>query len=355
MSPARGPESPEPGPTAAPRKVTRADVARHAGVSDAVVSYTLNGGPPVAAATRARVLESVRVLGYTPNAAARALRLGSSRLLGVIVPDSTNPFWAELCHAVETVADGRGYGVLVVNAHDRSGETARHLAALASRQVDGVLIATSISAADVPVYDAAGVSWAALNPSEPVSGVPGVGIDLVDGARRATEHLVRVHGHRRIAFVGPDRGETTLGAGRLDGWLAALDEAGLPRGPVFSSAFTRRAGYDAGRSVAAVHDSVDAVFASSDMIAMGVMRALHEAGLRIPEDVAVVGFDGSPESEYSWPALTTLQQPVQELAARAVEHLLRRGAGGHAEPAPLRGELVVRASCGCSAVAGRGA
>ncbi|MGO2749734.1 MAG: LacI family DNA-binding transcriptional regulator [Pseudoclavibacter sp.] len=321
----------------APRKVTRRDVARHAGVSDAVVTYTLNGKAPVAPATAARVRESVRVLGYTPNAAARALKMGSSRLIGIIVPDTTNPFWSELCQQVEHVAAREGYAVLVVNSHDDDKQAIALANSLASRQVDGFLVASIVHPNEVTVFDALGIRWATLNNPHPIPGAMGVGVDLEQGARDATRHLVE-HGYRRIAFVGSTRDA------RYDGWMAELASAGLEPGLVFPADFERRSGYLAGRNLAAASAQVDAVFVSSDQLAIGAMRALHEAGVDIPGDIAVVSFDGTEDAEYAWPALTTLAQPTPELAEQALLRLL--GVGVIPDERP-RGELIIRRSCGC--------
>lgn len=324
-----------------PRQVTRHEVAVHAGVSDAVVSYTLNGGAPVAPATAARVRESVRLLGYTPNAAARALKLGTSNLLAVIVPDSTNPLWAQLCHSVETAAAARGTSVLVVNAHD-APTVLRYMRTLASRQIDGVLLATNIRPDEVGELDATGVRWVALNQPLPLTGALSAGTDLTAGGRLATEHLIRVHGCRRIAYVGWEDD------GRFTGWGEALSHAGRPRGPVFPAPFSREGGYSAGRSLAGVAESVDAVFASSDLVAIGVLLALHEAGVSVPDQIAMIGFDGAPESAYTWPTLTTVRQPIERIAEVAVDNLLR-GDGRSPDHAVLQGELVLRRSCGCEA------
>ncbi|WP_022885582.1 LacI family DNA-binding transcriptional regulator [Glaciibacter superstes] len=321
------------------RKVTRKDVARYAGVSDAVVSYTLNGGAPVAPATAERVREAVRLLGYTPNASARALKLGSSHMIGVIVPDSTNPFWAELCRWVETVARSKGFAVLVLNANDSKAIRLEYLQTLASRQVDGVLLTGEIDALDVDRFNATGVRWAMLNQSTTIDGALGVGVDLAAGARDATAHLIW-HGYTRIAFIGE------MADARYGGWLSTLTEAGLAPGPLFDAKFTREGGYAAGQALAASHDSVDAVFVSSDMLASAVLRALHEADLAVPGEIAIASFDGSPESEYSWPALTTVRQPVQDLAAKAVAQLLHREQPPEDEQL-LAGTLIVRQSCGC--------
>jgi len=329
-------------PAASPRKVTRKDVARYAGVSDAVVSYTLNGGSSVAPATAARVREAVRLLGYTPNASARALKMGSARLIGVIVPDSSNPFFAELCQAVEAAAGPAGYEVLIVNSDDTKTRTLQHLQSLASRQVDGVLIATAVDETDVAALRAAGIRWALLNHDTSLEDALTVGMDLEAGARVATQHLVD-HGYRRISFIGQAQPTDP----RFRGWRSVVAQSGLEPGPTFFSPFTRAGGYVAGRELVALKERPDAVFISSDMLAVGALRAMHEAGLDVPGDLAIVSFDGSPESEYSWPSLTTIRQPVLSMGAAAVAQLTGTSPSPH-DHRRFEGELVIRRSCGCS-------
>ena len=326
--------------TPSPR-VTRREVAQHAGVSEAVVSYTLSGAAPVAAGTAARVRAAIRELGYIPNASARALRMGSSKLIGVIVPDASNLFTFDLCRAVETVARRSGYDVLTMNSdgdHDRIRELVQ---TLASRSVDGILLSLVVTQEDVEVLAESGLRWAVLNPTTAVPGARGVGVELADGARLATKHLVQ-HGYRRIGFVGLPEDP------RFEGWSRALQEAELERGPVFRSGFDRLEGYRAGRELARRHREADAVFISSDTIAHACLRALHEGGIDIPRQIAIVAFDGTAVAEYAWPALTTLKQPLDELATRALQQLLKDPT---AEPGPalaaLHGELIIRASCGC--------
>jgi LacI family transcriptional regulator len=327
-------------PPTGTRKVTRKDVARYAGVSDAVVSYTLNGGAPVAAATAARVREAVRLLSYTPNASARALKLGSARLIGVIVPDSANPYFAELCKAVEAAAVPAGYAVLVVNSNDTKKRTLEYLHSLASRQVDGVLIAATVDESDVPAFQATGVRWALLNHSSELAEAFTVGVDLEAGARAATEHLIS-HGYQTIAFIGQARPDDP----RYLGWRSALRAAGLEPGPTIYSPFTRPGGHAAGRELTGLRNRPEAVFVSSDMISIGVLRAIHEAGLNAPHDVALASFDGTVESEYSWPPLTTVRQPILAMGVAAVNQLIGRATSTSHQR--FEGELVIRRSCGC--------
>ena len=326
--------------SASRKSITRADVARYAGVSTAVVSYTLNNGPkPVAAATAARVRNAVEVLGYRPNAAARALKRGSSDMIGLVVPDSTNPFFAELAQATEVAAERRGFALVVINANGR--DVVEHAYKLAGRQVDGVLLACDLPLADVAALAASGIRLSLLNQLHPTEGTHAIGADLVAGTKLGVRHLLE-HGHTRIGFVGNSLSSDP----RLRGWEDALREAGLAPSLRFQAAYSRDGGYSAGQAVLASPDRPTALFVSTDMQAVGVLRALHEASIRIPDDIAIVSLDGTPESEYSWPALTTLRQPVRDMAVAAVAHLLGDGdTPNDHQLFPL--ELVTRQSCGC--------
>jgi LacI family transcriptional regulator len=325
------------------RRVTRADVARYAGVSPAVVSYTVNSGPGrVAASTRARVEEAVRVLGYRPNAAARTLKMGSTKMLGVVVPDSSNPFFARLGHALEDAAAARGYALIVANVEGDPENYAPSIRNLASRQVDGILSAADVSLSALSALSESGTPAVLLNQFEAVEGLQAIGPDLYGGARLAMEHLLW-HGHKKIAFIG-ETGPRDL---RERGWRDALAEAGCPIGPAIVAAYTREGGYAAGKALVARDSMPTAVFASSDQQGVGVLRALHEANVPVPQQIAIVSFDGSPESEYSWPALTTLEQPVQEMAFDAIEKLLHPQESSSFTLYPSK--LVVRQSCGCAA------
>ena len=323
-------------------RVTRKDVARYAGVSTAVVSYTLNGGPKkVSPETTQKVLEAVAALGYRPNATARALTMGSTEMLGLVVPDSRNPFFAELCHSAEAVAAGHGRAVLIVNAEGGTDEVTRHVHSLASRQVDGLLIASYVPPSSAGMLSDLRLPTVVLNQFVAMDGLPTIGVDLEAGARLGLEHLV-AHGHQDIAFVGGGDPEDR----REAGWRAVLEEAGLRARPALRAEFSPVGGYRAAQQMLARGGRPTAVFVSSDYQAMGVLRACHEAGLSIPADVAVVSFDGTVESEFSCPALTTVRQPLREMVTEAIRQLVDDDAwspGYRTYPA----ELVIRQSCGC--------
>ena len=316
--------------------VTRNDVAQYAGVSTAVVSYVVNEGPrPVAPETRDRVLEAIRVLGYRPNATARALRMGTTRTFGLITPDGGNPLFAELAKAIDKEAAARGYVVLQTGADGDPATEQAKIAELLIRRVSGLLLVAptedpDLSETDIPVI--------AINRVLPT--VSSVRPQYREGARRGVEHLLE-HGHRRIGLVigGGRSGERELG------WRDALRAAGLEDGPIARTTFSRRGGYDAGRELLAATKRPTAVFASSDLQAVGVLRAIHEAGLRIPDDIAVLAFDGTAETEYSWPPLSVVRQPLEQMAREAVSRLID---GQHAvEAVTYPTDLILRSSCGC--------
>lgn len=315
------------------RRVTRADVAREAGVSAAAVSYALDeASRKVSEDTRARVRAAAAALGYQPNVAARALKLGRAAQLGLVVPGVLNRFFAEIADHAELVAARRGLALMVTSAR-RSPAAA--VAQLAARQVDGVVLAIGREG-DLAPLRAAGIPAATVGFR--VDGVTGVGADRYQGGRLATEHLVQ-HGHERIGFIGPG-----VEGRRRRAWMDVLAESGGTPVELPATDFSRTRGYLAGQALAAMPDPPTAVFISSDEQAIGVLLALHEGGVRVPEDLAIVSFDGSQEAAYCWPPLTTVAQPLEEMVGLAVERML----GAHSDYVELPTTLVVRRSCGCT-------
>lgn len=326
--------------------VTRKDVARYAGVSTAVVSYVVNGGPKkVAPATEAKVQEAIRILGYRPNAAARALKMGSSQTLGLVIPDSSNPFWALLGHAVEVAAAGRGYALLLTNSDNQLDSERRHIRNLAARQVDGVVLASVMFEPDFVELVDAEIPSVLLNHASIAPGFNSVGVDLEAGARLAVEHLIG-HGHTNIGLAMGITADDEAD-GREQGWRRALEAAGLPVGPLARGGFDRPGGYAAGQLLLAADKRPTAIFASSDMQAIGLLRAIREAGLSVPDDIAVASFDGSVEAEYSWPALTTVEQPVWDMAEAAVSALVGENRNEPPQHRVFPTQLRIRQSCGC--------
>lgn len=336
--------SPSPPSRTRPRGATRNDVARAAGVSNAVVSYVINNGPrPVAEPTRLRVLRAIDELGYRPNAAARALKLARTRTVGLLVRDNANPFFAEFARAVEDAAFARNHAVLLGNSSGAPSRERAYIEAFLDRAVDGLMI---IGLSDSPPLDAVierGTPLVVLDRAPVQDGLATVLVDDAGGARVGTKHLIG-HGHSRIACVaGPPH--IPAAQQRVVGWRAALRAAKLahPRGLVSVGDFTREGGYQAMRALLDAPQRPTAVFVSSDIQAIGVLKAIRDAGLRIPDDIALVSFDGTEESAYTDPPLTVLQQPFVEMAIQALDLLLGDDCTGeHTLPVTL----TVRRSCG---------
>ncbi|MBG6084991.1 LacI family DNA-binding transcriptional regulator [Zhihengliuella flava] len=326
--------------------VTRKDVARLAGVSTAVVSYVVNQGPKrVAPATEEKVRQAIEALGYQPNAAARALKLGSSEMFGMVVPDATNAFFAGMVRAVENAALERGFAVLFADSDGSLATERRLVQNLVNRRVDGVFLSSVLLEPDLTDLERADIPVVLLNRSVESPLFSSVGVTFAKGARMAVEHLIG-HGHQEVGLVmGTNSGEEL--DGREVGWQEAVRAAGLSERSVIRSEFTREGGFAAGQRFVALRERPSAVFVSSDLQAIGFLRAVLAAGLRVPEDVAIFGFDGSPESAYSWPPLSTVVQPVEAMARAAVDALFAAREGGDVEHRVFEVELLPRASCGC--------
>jgi LacI family transcriptional regulator len=327
------------------RGATRDDVARLAGVSSAVVSYVVNDGPRrVADATRARVVDAIEKLGYRPNAAARTLITGRSDLLGLIVPDVRNPYFAALAQAMEIAARARSMNLVL--AQGVTGNLEALVETLTGHLVAGIVTAT------IPEPEAVAVTLRHRVPLVRMSlAVPtdrtALWPDYYGGARAAVQHLVEVHGHRSVALViGSDHPERPDGPmdDRERGWRDALENAGLATEHVIRVHWSAAGGREAAVALAE-HPEVTAVFVAADQQAIGLIAGLHRAGRAIPGDIAVASFDGSPEAEFTVPPLTTVRIPLEELAADAVAEVLGTPANVHTYPT----SLVVRESCGCSA------
>ncbi|WP_162274563.1 LacI family DNA-binding transcriptional regulator [Tessaracoccus flavus] len=323
--------------------MTRDDVARLAGVSVAVVSYVVNNGPrPVAEATRARVLDAIDRLGYRPNAAARSLTTGRSDLVGLIVPDVGNPYFAALAQAVETEARARGVNLVLVQG--RAGQLAPLVESLSGHLVAGIITAAVPEAAAEEILRRDGIAMVRLSLAPSETGDGAVLPDFYSGALDATRHLIEVHGHRRVALVlggeGPVGGLTD---DRFRGWRDALAAAGLPTDAVIRAPWSLAGGRDAATRLVTDFPDCTAVFAGSDQQAIGLISGLHGLGRSIPADMAIASFDGSPEAKFTVPPLTTAGVPMAVLARAAVEGLFAPGRPAEA----FRPDLVLRSSCGC--------
>ncbi len=322
--------------------MTIIDVARVAGVSVSTVSKVINDRYGVAPETYDKVMDVVSQLGYESSLVASSLRRRSTNVIGILVPEF-EPFSTELLKGISSAVEGTGYELLAYSGnleHNQVGWERRSLSRLAGTLIDGAVIVAptaTVTDATIPVV--------AVDPHTGKTGPSTVEADNVGGARVATQHLIEL-GHRRIAHV---RGRTDLVSAQLRerGYRQALEAAGLP----FDPELVRVGGYraaettDAARELLALPDPPTAIFSANDLSALRVLEIAAEFGLRVPQDLSVVGFDNVPESANAEPPLTTVAQPLHQMGAEAVRLLLGLLSGVDSEEhLLLPATLVVRAS-----------
>lgn len=302
--------------------VTIADVARHAGVSGMTVSRVLSGAAPVNATTEERVRQAVHALGYRPNAAARNLASGSAHRLGFIYANPSQAYLSELLVGAldECVVHGRQ---LVLARTSDPARRRRELGALLADGVDAFVLPPAVC--DDPqlltLLRRASARWVALSPAEPAAHPASIAVDDFEAARALTAHLIDL-GHRRIGFIAGDpayRASTD----RCAGYLHALAAAGLAPGPMEQGLFSFQSGLEAATRLMAHTPRCTAVFASNDDMAAGALAAAARAGLVVPQDISIVGFDDTPIAATVSPGITTMRQPIAAMARTAVRLLLR--------------------------------
>jgi LacI family transcriptional regulator len=337
-------------------KVTRDDVARLAGTSTAVVSYVINNGPrPVAPATRERVLAAIKQLGYRPDRVAQAMASRRTDLIGLVVPDARQPFFAEMAHAVERAAAERGKMVLVGNSDYLDEREVHYLRAFLGMRVSGLILISQgpseNAAAEIDAWDARVVLL-----HERPAAIDDVSVvtDDVGGAQLATRHLLE-HGHDYVACIGGTEITPTEGdpvTDHVEGWRRAMREAGRSiEGRLFQAPYNRYDAYHVALELLGRPDRPTAIFCATDDQAIGVLRAARELRIDVPDGLAVAGFDDVKEAALTDPPLTTVGSDRVAMARAAVDLVLDDGLGGSV---PRRervkqfpSALVVRRSCGC--------
>lgn len=305
---------------------TLRDVAELAGVSTSTVSRTLERPEAVAQETQRRVMEAVAACGYTPNISARNLRKMETRLITVMLPDVTNPFFNEIVRGVERVAREHGYYVLLADTENLPGHEAAYGSLLAARQTDGLIVLNGrIPSGLLPASGSSDKTPPVVVACEYVANLdlPTVQIDNIRAAREATELLLSL-GHKRIGFIAGPRW-SVLSRDRLHGYRDAVLDAGLKYDGtlVVSGNFSIVSGVVATNQLLALADRPTAVFASNDEMAIGTIRAARDRNLRVPDDLSVMGFDDIRFAAFMDPPLTTVAQPGGDIGRTAMELLLK--------------------------------
>ena len=326
--------------------VTRSDVAKAAGTSVAVVSYVINNGPrPVAEATRQRVLAAIQQTGYRPNAVARALASGSTKTFGLIVPNIANPFVASMAHVLLQESLNHGHVMLLGDAGDDRQRELELIQGLLNRQVDGLFYTSVDRHPYIDVIQASGTPLVMLDRIEPRPGVSMLCVNEREAARQVTAHLLS-HGYQQVGMISGPR-EMLNAQDRIQGWRDAMAQHGLTvdEALIFPAGYSRQGGYDAGQRMIASGRVPRALFTSNEGQAIGCIRALSEHGLRVPHDVALVCFNGTEQSAFHVPTLTTVRQLLREMARSAIA-MLKNG-HGEAQLAEFPHHLEIGESCGC--------
>lgn len=315
------------------KAATIRDVALRATVSVASVSRVLNGAGPVAESTRQKVLEAVEALQYVPHSGARSLSTSKTQTIGVLLPDLYGEFFSELIRGLDVAARESGYHLLVSSSHDDADEASAAIRSMRGR-VDGlVVLSPHLDAANLAASLAGRLPVVLMNGGAE-AGRPSFVVDNHGGAVAAVEHLI-AGGCRRIAHIAGPSGNLEAEA-RLAGYLQAVAVAGLEP-TVIEGDFNQGSGHRAGARLAAAKARPDGVFAGNDMMAIGALLAFQEAGLKCPEDVAVVGFDDVPVAALVRPSLTTLRIRIAETGRKALKRLVALIEGDEDD---LSGEVV---------------
>lgn len=329
---------------------TMRDVAEMAGVSLTTVSHVINRTRFVSDDVTERVLTAMEQLNYRPNELARSLRRGQTNTLGLILPDSANPYFAEIGHAIEATSSELGYNVILCNTHGDENKEDHYVNVLRNKQVDGILFVAAGDQAQSIIHTL-GENFPVMLVDRELVGVRTdvIIVDNHQGGYLATRHLLEL-GHQRIACIsGPSRVRPS--SERISGYSQALEEAGLTFDPdLFRMGdFHPNSGYQATLDLLQQPNPPTAVFTCNDFMAIGVIRAASEMGRRVPDDLSLVGFDDIELASYTIPPLTTISQPIEQMGAIAAKTLIARiEEDGLSEPTRrlLPVELVVRGSTG---------
>ncbi|MFM9487785.1 LacI family DNA-binding transcriptional regulator [Pseudomonas monachiensis] len=300
------------------------DVAALAGISYTTVSHVVNRTRPVSEEVRIKVEAAIQTLDYVPSAVARSLKAKTTATIGLLVPNSLNPYFAELARGIEDYCERNGYCVILCNSDDNPDKQRSYLRVLLEKRIDGLIVASAGGDSGL-VQGLKGVRTPMVIVDRGLDGVDAdlVRIDHEYGAYLATRHLLEL-GHRDIATIsGPEN--TSVAQMRLAGYRRALKEAGIEvsSGRMLESDFTSTGGYSAA-AILLESNPPSAIFAANDMIGIGVLRAAAERNIRVPSELSVIGFDDIQMSRYVYPSLTTVGQSILQLGEMAAEVLLRR-------------------------------
>ena len=309
-------------------RTTIYDIAKYSGVSTATVSKVLNNKGRISPLTKERVLDAVDKLNYHPSIAASSLKRKRTYTLGLVLPDITNPFFGEVAQVIENESSRRGYSVLITSTNNNPEQELTQIARMLRSELDGYIIASSVqgdSGIQSLIRQGSAVVLLDRKMPTPSQQVAWIATDHIKGGQLAGKHLIEQgHSDFRI-FIEPLHLATSTE--RLQGFCMALNECGYEIGP--GQIYVGGYGIDAGKMLA--RQLIDggtplptAVFAGSDLIAIGAIQEFYAAGIRVPDDISIIGYDNITFSNHIYPRLTTIAQPIREMGEKAVELVLQR-------------------------------
>lgn len=324
-------------------KATRNDVARLANVSTAVVSYVFNNGPRnVSEKTAKKVLDAAQKLNYQPNSIARALRTGNSKTLGAVINDLTNPFNAGVYEELEMLAAEQGYSMLFATSHGSPEREHFVTEQLIKRNVEALFISPCENIELSPI-NSENCKFIVFDVDRRLNNAVTISTDYAKAMETGLDHLFE-HEHTNIAMI-IGNSVNGISDSRVEGWYHAHMRRGIPAGHIEYTNFSRNGGYEAMLRILDSPNPPTAVFAGSDLLAMGALRAMHERGIQVPQEMAIISFDGTIDSQYTYPELTVMQQDPKALARLALHTAI--SSDSLPELHLLEAKLVIRQSCGC--------
>jgi LacI family transcriptional regulator len=328
--------------------ITIYDVAHEAGVSDATVSRVFNNKPGVREATRTKVLNAAQKLGYVVNMQARSLAGGKSNVVGLLIPGLDNGYVIEIVRGVDQELARSGCELMVYTTHRAGNDSANYLRYVANGLTEGILLVVPLLSSEfLQNLENSGYPYVLIDAVNTLGHSSSVNATNWQGAYKAAEYLIGL-GHRRIGFITGIM-QLSSAIDRYDGFIAALKDHQIPIDDalIVRGDFQQQSGYDATRRLLALSSPPTAIFASNDMMAVGAMDAVREVGLDIPADVSIIGFDNIPQAMNTYPKLTTIHQPLEEMGRVGVKLLLEQIENPDTPPKTitLATQLVIRDSC----------
>jgi DNA-binding LacI/PurR family transcriptional regulator len=337
-----------------PGNITLKEVAEAVGVSTMTVSRVINNRPNVDEKTRKKILEAARKMGYTPNHVAKSLVSSRTYTIGVIIPEISHSFFPEVVRGIEEATNYKNYQIFLTNTSDSFGKEQKAINALRSKRVDGILVSTSLTTDDFLFYKqiiSSGLPLVFFDRGIEDIGASCIGVNDKAASRQITGHLISHH-YGRIGYLsGPKR--VSIGKERFDGYIEAMTKHNLAIDErlIIENGFNEKGGYEAMNKLLALPKEIRprAVVAVNDPVAFGAMDAIREAGLDIPNDIAIAGFTDDIRAKLVACPLTTVQQPAYEVGKKAASKLIRtiENKDEPVENVELITTLVIRKSCGC--------